>query len=366
MPGQCNSPDSFWWYRLGCVPPQDIGMHFTTTVHAQIFISDPSQSGIKYVQAVSALRKKVSRGLRCITGRSTESDIESGWQQDGADPYNPGDYPPHFFSEGNDLTMPTVDYPKELLTFFGPWEFVDSLYVDDQFWMYAVYFSGSDPSHPAIQRPLGKLRWNWGGSVVFDWNGSSAVHNLRYTNAPPTSRTGESTTSMVTMRGVLSKTEIPCPSGPSVTNNRIDSSRYFVRQHYLDFLARDPSGDSTHPADVDGWGFWTSQISQCIFDLNCIHARRINTGLAFFYSGEFIGTDPDLANPPGSPGFNAPVYNRAFVKYCYLKYLQRDPQFDNDGGWDFWTNVLNTNGSYTQIIDAFELSGDYRNRLGFN
>ena len=258
MPGQCNSPDSFWWYRLGCIPPQDIGMHFTTTVHAPTFISDPSQSGIKYVQAVSGLRKKVSRGLRCITGRSTESDVESGWQRDGPDPYNPGDYPPHFFSEGNDLTMPTVDYPKEFLTFFGPWEFVDSLYVDDQFWMYAVYFSGSDLSQPAIQRPIGKLRWNWGGLVVFDWNGSTAVHNLRYTNAPPISRTGENTTAMVTMHGIFSKTEIPCPSGPPVTNNRIDSSRYFVRQHYLDFLARDPSGDSTHPADVDGWGFWTS------------------------------------------------------------------------------------------------------------
>ncbi|MBA3356642.1 MAG: hypothetical protein H0U18_12050 [Pyrinomonadaceae bacterium] len=64
----------------------------------------------------------------------------------------------------------------------------------------------------------------------------------------------------------------------------------------------------THP--IFPAGTIGSQISQCVFDLNCIHARRINTGLAFFYSGEFIQTDPDMASPPGSPGFNPAVYNR--------------------------------------------------------
>jgi hypothetical protein len=141
-----------------------------------------------------------------------------------------------------------------------------------------------------------------------------------------------------------------------------------VKYHYLDFLGRDPNGvegDPHQPPDIRGWNYWTSTISQCVFDLNCIHSQRINTGLAFFYSSEFIGTDPDMANPPGSPGFNPPVYNRAFVRYCYLKYLQRDPQFDTDGGWDFWTKVLNSNGNYAQIIDAFQLSTDYRDRRLF-
>ncbi len=362
QPGSCNSSDSFWWYGLGCIPPQDIGIHFSTGVHAPTFISDPSQSGIKYVQAVSTLRKRIERGLRCVTKRSDELNIESGWQLDTVDPYDPGGYPSHRFSEGNDLTMLTVDYPKSLLTFLSSYEFRDSLYVDDQFVMYVVYFT-IDPKNPPIQKPLGRLRWNWGGLVVFDWNGSDAVHTLRFTNAVAGTRTGEPTDSMVTMQGVVSKADVPCPNGPALTNNKIDSSRYFVRQHYLDFLGRDPLGDSTHPPDPVGWNFWTSGMSQCVFELNCIHSKRIQTGLAFFYSGEFIQTDPGLANPPGTPGFDPAVYNRRFVFWCYKKYLGKEPDPE---GWQFWTDVLNTDGDYAHTIEAFQVCGDYRDRPGFH
>ncbi len=178
--------------------------------------------------------------------------------------------------------------------------------------------------------------------------------------------------SMVTMNGNVTgnNPNLPCPGGPALTNNLIDSSRVFVRFHYIDFLGRDPDGnpndpnDPNHPTDLPGWKFWTSQISKCAFDLNCIHAQRVNVGLAFFLSGEFIGTDPDLANPPGSPGFNPAVYNRAFVKYCYLKYLHRSPV--GDAGWDFWTNDLTSNGDYRHMIDAFISCTDYRdNRHDF-
>src|SRR5207244_4907706 len=135
-----------------------------------------------------------------------------------------------------------------------------------------------------------RLRWNWGGLVVFDWNGSDAGHNLRYTNAPPGSRNGEPATSMVAMQGVLSLADVPCPGGPALSENKIDSSRYFARQHYLDFLGRDPNSDAAPQTDRVGWNFWTSGISQCVFDLTCIHNQRINTGLAFFFSSDFIQT----------------------------------------------------------------------------
>jgi PKD repeat protein len=358
-PGQCIS-DSFWWYKLGCVLTGQIAMNFTSSVHAPTFISDPSQSGIKYVQAVSAFRKENRVGLRCDTKRSSESNIGSGWQLDTQDPYIFPEFPVHRFSEGNDLTMLTVDYPKNRLTAISAPEFTDTLYVDDRFEMYVVYFTG-DPASPPLQRPLGKLVWNWGGLVVLDWNGTDAIHNLRLTNAPPGTRTGVPATSMVTMQGNVNlNSDVPCPGGPPLTNNNIDSSRVFVKYHYLDFLGRNPAGDPTHPPDLAGWNFWTSGISQCVFDLNCIHAKRVSTGLAFFYSGEFIQTDPDMANPPGSPGFNAAVYNRRFVYWCYQKYLHRDPT--GDSGWDFWTNILNSTGDYGQIINAFQLSGDYRDR----
>jgi hypothetical protein len=362
-PGECNSPDLFWWYKLGC-GSQDVGMNFSASVHAPTFISDPAQSGIKYVQAISTFRKENRVGLRCVTKRSSEANIGSGWQLDTQDPYVFSGDLIHRFSEGNDLTMVTVDYPGNTLTLISAYEFSDVLYIDDRFEMYVVYFTGSNATTPLFQRPLGKLVWNWGGLVVLDWNGSDAIHHLRYSNASPGPRTSTPASSMVTMQGnVKPVVEVPCPGGPPLTNNNIDSSRVFVKYHYLDFLGRNPAGDATHPSDLVGWNFWTSQISQCVFDLNCIHGQRVNTGLAFFYSGEFIQTDPDMANPPGSPGFNPAVYNRRFVYWCYQKYLHRDPT--GDSGWDFWTNDLNSTGNYGHIIDAFQLSGDYRDRPFF-
>jgi hypothetical protein len=343
-------------------------MSYSSSVHADPFISDPAQSGIKYVQAVSAFRK-IGQGAKlvCNTKRSSESNIASGWQLDTTDPYDPGGYPAHWFTEGNDLTIPTVDYPKTVLTFISDWEFVDSVYVDDQFEMYVVYFIGNQPGSPGLQRTLGKLVWNWGGLVVFDWNGTNAIHTIRYSNAAPTTRTGVTANSMVTMQGnVHPSVDVACPGGPPISTNRIDTSRYLVRKHYIDFLDRDPAGEPARniPPDLPGWNFWTSQISRCIFDLNCVHFERSHIGLAFFLAASFNQTDPDLANPPGSPGFNPAVYNRAFVKYCYLKYLQRDPALDLDG-WNFWTNDLNSNSNYLHTIEAFITSPEYRARFQF-
>lgn len=363
-PGQCVQ-DSFWWYKLGCLAISAVGMHFSSTVHAVPFISDPTQSGIKYVQAVSGFRKKTQGDLKCQTQRTSEGNIASGWQLDTSDPYNgdPSD-PLRRFSEGNDLTMVTVDYPRNALTFIMDWEFVDSLYIDDRFEMYVVYFTG-DPAHPPFQRPLGKLTWNWGGLVVFDPAGPNGVHHIRYTNAPPTSRTGEAASSMVTMQGNVTNTPIvACPGGPPVTNNHIDSSRVFVKYHYIDFLGRHPAGepDRNIPPDLPGWNFWTSNISRCVFDLNCIHAERIHIGLAFMTSPEFTQTDPIMANPPGSPGFNPAEYNPRFVYWCYRNYLKREP---DAAGWQNWTNVLNSEGSYAHIIEAFEVCSEYRDRSFF-
>src|SRR5205807_9748634 len=117
----------------------------------------------------------------------------------------------HYFSEGNDITIPTADYPGDILTFVSSYFFVDSLYVDDRFEMYVVYFTG-DPQNPWIQRPLGKLEWNWGGLVVFDWdwNVLNSSHKLRYTNTIPGLKAGQifppsmqNMASMVTMQGLV-------------------------------------------------------------------------------------------------------------------------------------------------------------------
>jgi len=64
--------------------------------------------------------------------------------------------------------------------------------------------------------------------------------------------------------------------------NPIDQAGFFVRQHYVDFLNREP--------DAAGLAFWTNQITQCGADANCIELKRINVSAAFFLSIEFQET----------------------------------------------------------------------------
>jgi len=64
--------------------------------------------------------------------------------------------------------------------------------------------------------------------------------------------------------------------------NPIGNSAFFVRQHYLDFLNREP--------DPPGFGFWTNQINLCGADQTCIELKRINVSAAFFLSIEFQET----------------------------------------------------------------------------
>ncbi len=64
--------------------------------------------------------------------------------------------------------------------------------------------------------------------------------------------------------------------------NAIDTTEYFVRQQYLDFLNREP--------DQDGFEYWSEQINRCNGDAVCIRARRIDVSAAFFVEQEFQQT----------------------------------------------------------------------------
>jgi uncharacterized repeat protein (TIGR01451 family) len=83
--------------------------------------------------------------------------------------------------------------------------------------------------------------------------------------------------------------------------NPIGNSDFFVRQHYLDFLNREP--------DPPGFGFWTNEINQCGGDQQCIDVKRINVSAAFFLSIEFQQTGylvyrmykASYGNMPGTP-----------------------------------------------------------------
>jgi CSLREA domain-containing protein len=71
----------------------------------------------------------------------------------------------------------------------------------------------------------------------------------------------------------------------SSTNGRVnplDTTEYFVRQQYLDFLGREP--------DEAGFNFWVNNIESCGSDQSCREAKRVDTSAAFFLSIEFQQT----------------------------------------------------------------------------
>lgn len=246
--------------------------------------------------------------------------------------------------------------------------------------------------------------------------------------------------------------------------NPIDDTAFFVRQHYLDFLSREP--------DSGGLAFWINEITQCGTDAACIDYRRVQVSKAFFLSIEFQETGffltrfykaafarmPTIAEfsadknilsdglVVGSPGWenvingnksiytstfvtrsnflnayspllnsefvnqlcnNAQIsdqgfrdtlinqlnngqisratamrqiiddqgffqreFNPAFVMMQYIGYLRRHPSDPPDGpsmpGFFFWLNSLNSHGDQNEMVHAFLLSAEYRNRFGID
>jgi Tol biopolymer transport system component len=66
------------------------------------------------------------------------------------------------------------------------------------------------------------------------------------------------------------------------TTNPLENTQFFVRQHYYDFLNREP--------DQAGFNFWVNTIESCGTDAACREVRKINTSAAFFLSIEYQQT----------------------------------------------------------------------------
>jgi subtilisin family serine protease len=84
---------------------------------------------------------------------------------------------------------------------------------------------------------------------------------------------GVQTTATVTILGPNDNVNDPNP---------LDGTSFFVRQHYLDFLNREP--------DTSGLQFWINNIDNCSPQPSCFEVQRINTSAAFFLSIEFQET----------------------------------------------------------------------------
>lgn len=371
-------------YSLGCFRANPDGTYnlnngivFTATaqIPAVAYLSDPAQSGIKYKQYSSELRKRIqtvtatgqyaSGQLECMTRRTTEGDVNSGWQVDGNEAYgHPFIRPVPRFSQGNTLTYSTFDAPAQgldsetSLTQLKP--MVDVFSADIPFEMYVEYFVGADPNAPTFKRPLRlasdnsalyhRIVWRWGGQAYFDSN-SPTRYILQFSTTTPqgTFLTATGTNAVVPFQGNQAENIWkPCPGGPPPSGNRIDASRFFVRQQYLDILHREP--------DAGGWDAWTSVVTRCAFDNTCRYNMRIVTARGFLESPENISGNPKLAN------YGSDEYNREYVRLCYVAFLNRQPGNGEDQGW---VNYINSHpGDYNTLVGGFINSIEYRSRFG--
>ena len=98
---------------------------------------------------------------------------------------------------------------------------------------------------------------------------------------------GESFTFSVQFSDGVRHTTRPFTAAGTSSNafaNPLDDPAFFVRQHYLDFLGREP--------DPEGLTFWYNElVTNCPFIPSpCMDARRVNVSAAFFLSIEFQRT----------------------------------------------------------------------------
>ena len=112
------------------------------------------------------------------------------------------------------------------------------------------------------------------------------------------------------------------------TNNPLDTPEYFVRQHYVDFLNREP--------DESGFNFWSDQIISCGADAVCTERRRVNVSAAYFLSIEFQETG----------GLVNSLYRTSFDRRPFYSEFVPDTQIVGQNvvvGRTGWENQLETN-----------------------
>jgi hypothetical protein len=113
------------------------------------------------------------------------------------------------------------------------------------------------------------------GNYRFDGISSGSFYTVTPTRVNYTFEPGDRA---LTILGNTADATFVAASSSSTPANPVDVSEYFVRQHYLDFLGREP--------DESGFNFWSNQILDCGIDVACVERKRINVSAAYFLSIE--------------------------------------------------------------------------------
>jgi uncharacterized repeat protein (TIGR01451 family) len=131
---------------------------------------------------------------------------------------------------------------------------------------------------------------------------------------------------------------------PESVGNPVDDSSFFVRQHYHDFLNREP--------DQSGLDFWTNEIESCSTNQPCRDVKHVNVSGAFFLSIEFQETGylveriykTAFGDSAGSSNFPTP--HQVPVPTIRLYEFLRDTQHISQGvvvGVGDWQGQLESN-----------------------
>jgi hypothetical protein len=145
--------------------------------------------------------------------------------------------------------------------------------------------------------------------------------------------------------------------GPA-SSNPIETSSFFVRRHYHDFLNREP--------DASGLNFWTNNIESCGADAACRELKRVDTSAAFFLSIEFQRTGFLVyrlyrASLPAIPG-----RTRSMPRYAEFV---RDTQeigrgvVVNQAGWEQQLEA-NTVAFVNEFVERADFKAAYPASLG--
>jgi subtilisin family serine protease len=113
------------------------------------------------------------------------------------------------------------------------------------------------------------------GNYRFDGISSGSFYTVTPTRVNYTFEPGDRA---LTILGNTADATFVAASSSSTPANPVDVAEYFVRQHYLDFLGREP--------DESGFNFWSNQILDCGIDAACVERKRINVSAAYFLSIE--------------------------------------------------------------------------------
>jgi predicted extracellular nuclease len=144
----------------------------------------------------------------------------------------------------------------------------------------------TDPNGVPIAGAVVNLAGSQTRTFITDANGNYAFENVEtsgfYTVTPSRANYSFSPASR-SFSQLGNHTEAVFTGSSSATVvNPIDTPEYFVRQHYLDFLGREP--------DETGFNFWSGELRGCGRDGNCFERRRVNVSAAYFLSMEFMYT----------------------------------------------------------------------------